>query len=139
VKQHGESYTVTVKFTFDPWDLPSMYPVGYAADALAAVDAVIEAGFEALDKADEAHEAAALAVWQEGERDELTTQEVADQLNVSRPYVIKLAKSGELPHRKVGNRYRFTASDVDGYEAFSRSKRAAHLAALASSDKEAGQ
>jgi hypothetical protein len=52
VSQDEDAFTVTVTFTFHPWDRPSVYPVGYAADALTAVDSVIEAGFEALEQAD---------------------------------------------------------------------------------------
>lgn len=63
--------------------------------------------------------------------DDCSSQEVADQLNVSRPYVVKLARSGELPHHMVGNRHRFLKSDVDAYEARSNSRRREHLAALA--------
>ena len=47
---------------------------------------------------------------------ELSSQEVADLLNVSRPYVVKLARNGELPHRKVGNRHRFKVADVLAYD-----------------------
>lgn len=47
--QGDGQYTVTVTFAFDPWDSPEVYPVGYAADALTAVDSIIEAGFAALD------------------------------------------------------------------------------------------
>jgi len=49
VQQADGEYHVTVTFTFDPWDHPSVLPIGYAADALTAVNAVIEAGLESLD------------------------------------------------------------------------------------------
>ncbi|WP_203590017.1 helix-turn-helix domain-containing protein [Streptomyces sp. SID13031] len=43
---------------------------------------------------------------------ELTSQEAADLLNVSRPYVVKLAREGRLAHKLVGNRHRFLLSEV---------------------------
>ena len=47
---------------------------------------------------------------------ELSSQEAADLLNVSRPHVVKLARTGALPHRMVGNRHRFRVSDVEEYD-----------------------
>ena len=61
---------------------------------------------------------------------ELTSQEVADMLNVSRPYVIKLAREGGLPHRMVGNRHRFLLSGVQQYESLRRVERDEALAAI---------
>jgi excisionase family DNA binding protein len=67
----------------------------------------------------------------EGQSDiELTSQEVADLLNVSRPYVVKLAREGELPHKMVGNRHRFLLSAVQDYERRRRVERDEALAAI---------
>ena len=62
---------------------------------------------------------------------ELTSQEAADLLNVSRPFVVKLAKEGRLPHHTVGNRHRFLLADVLAYDQQARSDRDAALTALA--------
>ena len=66
--------------------------------------------------------------------EELSSQQTADLLNVSRPYVVKLARAGVLPHRKVGNRHRFAAADVLTYRDQERHRREAALAAMAPSD-----
>ena len=67
----------------------------------------------------------------EGQPDiELTSQEVADMLNVSRPYIVKLAREGELPHKMVGNRHRFLLSAVQEYERGRRVERHEALAAI---------
>ncbi|GAA1543471.1 hypothetical protein GCM10009741_53420 [Kribbella lupini] len=61
---------------------------------------------------------------------ELTSQEVADLLNVSRPYVVKLAREGKLPHKRVGNRHRFLLSDVQEYDQRHRVEREQALTAI---------
>jgi excisionase family DNA binding protein len=62
---------------------------------------------------------------------QLTTQQVADLLSVSRPTVVRLIESGELQAERNGNRRRLLLSDVLAYRERRRQGQYAMLAATA--------
>ena len=69
---------------------------------------------------------------------ELTTQQAANALRVSRPFLIKLLEQGKLPHRRVGAHRRLLARDVLRYAAAERARRELVLQALAEETERLG-
>jgi excisionase family DNA binding protein len=71
-------------------------------------------------------------------RAELTTQEAADLLNVSRPTLIQLLESGAVPFRKVGTHRRIRLETLITYKRKLDVERSVALAELSAYDQELG-
>lgn len=69
---------------------------------------------------------------------ELTTQQAADLLNVSRPFLIKLLEENQMKFHKVGRHRRIKAEELFAYKAKRDTARAAALGDMAALDAEAG-
>ena len=69
---------------------------------------------------------------------ELTTQEAADMLNISRPSLIQLLDEGKIEYRRVGTHRRVRFEALMVYKRRAEAERRAVLAELAAYDQEIG-
>jgi excisionase family DNA binding protein len=69
---------------------------------------------------------------------EMTTQQAADLLNVSRQYLVRLLDEGRLPHTKIGRHRRVRIEDVLSFKDQRDRERKASLDALSQVSEEFG-
>jgi excisionase family DNA binding protein len=69
---------------------------------------------------------------------ELTTQEAAEMLNISRPSLIQILEEGKIDYRRVGTHRRVRFEGLMKYKRAAEAERRAVLAELAAYDQELG-
>ena len=69
---------------------------------------------------------------------EMTTQSAAELLGCSRPHLIKLLESGEIPFNKIGKHRRIRYSDVIEYKKKTKAEQRRLLAEIMKADEESG-
>lgn len=69
---------------------------------------------------------------------EITTQQAADMLNMSRPHIVKLLEDGVIPFKKVGSHRRILIEDLIDYDRKLKEQRNASLKNLAEQAQDLG-
>ena len=71
-------------------------------------------------------------------KQEMSTIEATDFLNVSRPFIVKEITEGRLPHRMVGAHRRIVYEDLMAYASKMRERQKAALQSMADNARELG-
>ncbi|MEZ5022116.1 MAG: excisionase family DNA-binding protein [Chitinophagales bacterium] len=67
---------------------------------------------------------------------ELSTQQAADMLNISRPYLVKKLEAGEIPFTKVGKHRRVLLENIIAFKEQAKNNTEKSLRALADQAQE---
>ena len=93
-------------------------PRGRKGEPVEVPESVVRVLAEVLDHARRGETVRVIA-----DDEEITTQQAADLLNVSRPYLVGIVDRGEIPSRKVGTRRRLKLADVLLYREIEQARR----------------
>lgn len=67
---------------------------------------------------------------------EVSTQQAAEILNVSRPHIVKLLEQGKIPYHKVGTHRRIKLADIERYRQEKAEERRKNLSKLSKQAQE---
>jgi len=70
--------------------------------------------------------------------DEVSPEDAAKMMGMSRPYVRKLMDQGDLPFRMVGSHHRIAISDLETYWAAERARRSQAMKEFSALENELG-
>jgi excisionase family DNA binding protein len=84
--------------------------------------------FTILDKMAEGN---SFALFHSDNNTDISTQQAAEMLGVSRPHIVNLLEKGEIPFHKVGTHRRIQLKDLIAYDKKMKKKRADNLDFLA--------
>lgn len=73
-----------------------------------------------------------------GTDEELTTQQAADALNVSRPYLVRLLDTDKIPSHRVGTHRRVRVEDLERFRVDRDLRRRTHLHSMVRDAEEQG-
>ena len=108
-------------------------PSGRDRDPVEVPESVVRVLADVLDHAQRGEQVRVIA-----DDEEMTTQQAADLLNVSRPYLVGRVDRGEIPSRKVGARRRQKLADVLLYREVDQGRRLEAVRALAAEAQDLG-
>ncbi len=120
-------YEVSTEIAKNESDKVSLKIAGYEEELEIPKSAIL-LFFTILDKMAEGN---SFALFHSDNNTDISTQQAAEMLGVSRPHIVNLLEKGEIPFHKVGTHRRIQLKDLIAYDKKMKKKRADNLDFLA--------